>query len=180
MVAPQLQFKYPQGTPDEAAVLLLLCTVNGQVSVLFEERNRRLSSHSGEICFAGGKADPRDLSLDHTAVREAEEELGIDSRDVQIIGRLLPVPSKDYRLRVHPFVGVLADHVDVKKLKVNGDEVHRAFTLPLDHFYDLAKRSTMRFRNTGLSIPVYQSDKQGLAIWGLTAFILHEFLRCIQ
>ncbi|KAJ1768559.1 hypothetical protein IW140_004985 [Coemansia sp. RSA 1813] len=176
-----MQFKYPgKKPPAEAAVYLLLCSVNGKPSVLFEERHNKLSSHSGEACFAGGKADDMDGSLVGTAIREAVEELGIVSGDIQTIGYLPPVPSKDHRLRVHPFVGVLRSTVDPRALSINREEVHRAFALPLDHFYDPRKRSLMRFRNSTISIPAYESDKSGLTIWGLTAFILHEFLRRVS
>ncbi|KAJ2657102.1 hypothetical protein IWW48_004699 [Coemansia sp. RSA 1200] len=193
-VPPHMRFTYPKpsvlepsnnestqqmAVAAEAAVLLLLCTVEGRPSILFEERNRRLAAHSGEACFAGGKADDADTSLAATAVREAVEELGIAAADVRIIGELPPVPGKDYRLRVHPFVGVLAGETDPKSLRVSRNEVHRAFALPLDYFFNPANSTLVRFRQSRIRIPVYQTDKRSLTIWGLTAFILHEFLQRI-
>ncbi|KAJ2521280.1 hypothetical protein GGI11_001688 [Coemansia sp. RSA 2049] len=194
-VPPHMRFTYPQPSglepndneskqqivvPAEAAVLLLLCSVKGRPSILFEERNRRLAAHSGEACFAGGKADDADTSLAATAVREAVEELGIAAADVRIIGELPPVPGKDYRLRVHPFVGVLAGETDPKTLCVSRNEVHRAFALPLEYFFNPANSTMVRFRQSRIRIPVYQTDKRSLTIWGLTAFILHEFLQRIS
>ncbi|KAJ2882980.1 hypothetical protein H4R27_003082 [Coemansia aciculifera] len=172
------QFKYAAGA-GEAAVLLLLCTVNGQPSIVFEERQRRLTAHGGEACFAGGKADAEDLTLVHTALRETREELGLDPACVAVLGRLPPVPNKTATLRVHPVVGVMTKGtLDLQGLALNRDEVHRAFALPLSHFYRAENRDNVppRFRNTGLRVPVYNTDKPGLRIWGLTAFILHEFL----
>ncbi|KAJ2447779.1 nudix (nucleoside diphosphate linked moiety X)-type motif 8 [Coemansia sp. RSA 2424] len=175
------KFAFAAGA-GEAAVLLLLCqNEHQQPGILFEERHRQLSSHGGEACFAGGKADAGDLTLVHTALREAHEELGLDPGSVSVLGRLPPVPNKTGSLRVHPIIGATTCTDIIRSLTLNRDEVHRAFFLPLEHFYDPRNvAATPVFRNTGLRIPIYSSDKQGLRIWGLTAFILHEFLRRIN
>ncbi|KAJ2827973.1 hypothetical protein GGI24_002518 [Coemansia furcata] len=172
------RFKYAAGAGD-AAVLLLLCTVDGHASIVFEERHRRLAAHSGEACFAGGKADPQDATLVETALRETHEELGIDASCVAVLGRMGPVPNKTASLKVHPVVGALTTALDLKGLAISRDEVHRAFALPLSHFYHEKNRDLGAFRNTGLSLPVYATDKPGLRIWGLTAYILNEFLCAI-
>ncbi|KAI9506511.1 NUDIX hydrolase domain-like protein, partial [Coemansia spiralis] len=157
---------------QEAAVLVLLCTVNNKPHVVFEERTAILSSHAGEVCFPGGKADPHE-TLEETALRETEEELGISRNRIRVVGAVDPVPSKDYRLRVHPFVGVLSEWA----VEVNSAEVHRAFVMPLEHFY--RSKRVMRFRDSDMVVPVYASDKAGLEIWGLTAFILSQVVRRI-
>ncbi|KAJ2797712.1 hypothetical protein H4R21_004212 [Coemansia helicoidea] len=155
-----------------AAVLVLLCEVGGQVSLLLEERNNRLSSHGGEVCFAGGKCEPGE-SAERAALRETFEELGLPESAVEIVGEMHPVPNKANTLQVHPLVGVVRGPLD---LRLNRDEVHRAVVLPLAHFYDPAARSLVPFRSLDISIPTYTTDKPGLRIWGLTAFILYEFL----
>ncbi|KAJ2453283.1 hypothetical protein EV183_002340 [Coemansia sp. RSA 2336] len=171
-----MQFRWTQQAAD-AAVLMLLCMANNQVSVLFQERNSQLAAHGGEISFAGGKADPTDRSLEHTALRETYEELGIPEERVRVVGRLPPVPNKTGSLRVHAMVGVVYGEVDAGKLNVNRDEVHRAFTLPLAHFYDPRMQEEVMFRSSHrIPIPAYASDKPGLRVWGLTAFMLHEVL----
>ncbi|KAJ1951777.1 hypothetical protein EC988_003916 [Linderina pennispora] len=175
---PLVNFKYrtDEAEVKEAAVLLALCSVNRQLCVLFEERNNKLSSHSGEVCFAGGKVDPTDRSYEDAALRETYEELGIAREDVQIIGSLPPVPNVSYTIRVHPVVGVVAGELDPRTLRVNRSEVHRAFALPLAHFFEPANREAQSFRSMGVHIPSYASDKKGLRIWGMTAFVLYEFL----
>ncbi|KAJ2908674.1 hypothetical protein GGI21_002651 [Coemansia aciculifera] len=175
------RFKYATGAGEAAVLLLLLASKSGQPSVLFEERQRRLLAHGGEVCFAGGKADPGDATLVHTALRETHEELGLDPGSVSVLGRLPPVPNKTGSLRVHPVVGFTDGYLDPLSLELNRDEVHRAFTLPLSHFFCEGNRDlSQEFRTTGVSIPVYTTDKPGLRIWGLTAFILHEFLSRIS
>ncbi|KAJ1820145.1 hypothetical protein GGH91_001201 [Coemansia sp. RSA 2671] len=165
------RFRYKAGA-SEAAVLLLLCTEKGRPCILFEERQRRLLAHGGEVCFAGGKADSEDPTLVHTALRETREELGLDPSLVRVLGRMPPVPSKNGLLRVHPVVGVVGE---LGGLRLNREEVHRAFALPVSHFYE-GNEVAEGFRDTGLKVPVYQTDKRGLSIWGLTAYILNEFL----
>ncbi|KAJ2804615.1 hypothetical protein H4R21_001572 [Coemansia helicoidea] len=155
-----------------AAVMLLLCEVNGQVSLLLEERNHRLKSHPGDMCFAGGKCEPGE-SAERTALRETFEELGLPECAVEIVGEMHPVPNQANTLQVHPLVGVVRGPLD---LRLNRAEVHRAVVLPLAHFYNPAVRSLVSFRSWGLSIPAYTTDKPGLRIWGLTAFVLFEFL----
>ncbi|KAJ1888484.1 hypothetical protein LPJ66_008550 [Kickxella alabastrina] len=172
---PHLHFTYSATTQvSSAAVLLALCTVNHQPHVLFQERNNKLSSHGGEVCFAGGKTDPSDLSFEETALRETREELGILPERVEILGVLPEVPNKGGTLKVHSVVGYLGN-VDPRQLDINRREVHRAFALPLDTFWKEEERMPVVFRGRSV-IPSYRSDKEGLVIWGLTAFILHEFL----
>ncbi|KAJ1720252.1 hypothetical protein LPJ53_005103 [Coemansia erecta] len=171
-----LQFAQPTHPQSNAAVLLLLCTVNGQPSVLFEERSGRLNTHGGEVCFPGGKADDTDgESLETTALRETHEEVGLPAERIRVLGGIPPVPDRSGRLRVHAVVGVLRGELDVRRLRVNREEVERAFVLPLAWFYRADVREAVRFRGTRW-IPQYRSDRDGLVIWGLTAFILHEFL----
>ncbi|KAJ2352896.1 hypothetical protein GGF43_003633 [Coemansia sp. RSA 2618] len=171
-----MRFHWPKHATD-AAVLMLLCTVNSRPSVLFEERDNKMATHGGEVCFAGGKADPDDPSLEHTALRETHEELGIPQSSIRVLGRLSPVPNKTMSLKVHTVVGVLSEPLDIRLLKVNKGEVHRAFTLPLAHFYDPEKQQVVQFRSSrGVRVPEYLSDKCGLKIWGLTGFLLHQVL----
>ncbi|KAJ2780036.1 hypothetical protein GGI15_003675 [Coemansia interrupta] len=171
-----LRFPAPAHPQSNAAVLLLLCTVDGQPSVLFEERSGRLNAHGGEVCFPGGKADDTDgESLETTALRETWEEVGLPRDRVRVVGGIPPVPDRSGRLRVHTVVGVLGGELDLGSLRVNREEVERAFVMPLEWFYREDVREAVRFRGRRW-IPQYRSDRDGLVIWGLTAFILHEFL----
>ncbi|KAJ1843517.1 hypothetical protein LPJ73_005469 [Coemansia sp. RSA 2703] len=175
-IPSHLRFTQAAHSPSNAAVLLLLCTVNGQPSVLFEERSGRLNTHGGEVCFPGGKADDMDgESLEATALRETWEEVGLPGERIRVLGGIPPVPDRSGRLRVHTVVGVLQGELDLQALQVNREEVERAFVLPLGWFYRADVREAVRFRGTRW-IPQYRSDRDGLVIWGLTAFILHEFL----
>ncbi|KAJ2785602.1 hypothetical protein H4R18_000418 [Coemansia javaensis] len=172
-VPGHLRFRW---THDRAAaVLVLLCSVGGRVHVVFEERDRRLSTHGGEVCFAGGRCEPGE-SLQQAALRETFEETGLAPAAVRVVGELPPVPNRTHSLRVHALVGVADGE---PRFQPNRAEVHRMVLLPLAHFYDPRVRRMVPFRSSLMRIPEYETDKPGLRIWGLTAFILDEFLRRI-
>lgn len=173
-VPRHMRFKYNADQPSSAAVMLLLVERDSQVCVLFEERDNKMNSHGGEVSFAGGKQDPQDPSLEYTALRETQEELGIPTSSIRVIGRLPPVPNATRTLQVHTVVGVLEENVT---LRLNKQEVHRAFALPLAHFYDREQQLPVPFRgSTANWILAFKSGKPGLRVWGLTSFILYEFL----
>ncbi|KAJ1675295.1 hypothetical protein EV182_001541, partial [Spiromyces aspiralis] len=188
---PQHKYKVPEDRIVEAAVLVPLCIVDNKPSLLFEERSRNLNRHCGEVCFPGGKVDPEDTSLIAAALRETEEEVGIPASTVSVLGQLPPVPGAALTMRVHPFVALVhtspptrADDyghpeeqsLELSKLRCNHSEVHRAFALPLTHFYDKSKQRLMRFRDTSLMIPAFATDKPDLEVWGLTALIIRQLL----
>jgi 8-oxo-dGTP pyrophosphatase MutT (NUDIX family) len=77
-----------------AAVLVPLILVENQLHILLTLRSRHLRSHAGEVCFPGGKVDETDPSLIHTALREADEEVGLPAELVEIIGMLEPGLSR--------------------------------------------------------------------------------------
>ncbi|KAI8379178.1 NUDIX hydrolase domain-like protein, partial [Radiomyces spectabilis] len=129
---PTFKFSYKKDCRD-AAVLMPLCIVDNKPSVLFTVRNLNLRTHRGEISFPGGKADASDPSLEHTALRETFEEVGIAPDSIDILGRYSSVPNKTGSLCVHPFVGFIRDPIDPDALKFNPDEVSTVFTLSLDY-----------------------------------------------
>ncbi len=154
----------------QAAVLVPLVE-REEPSVVFTQRAGSLSSHGGEVSFPGGKADSTDHSLAHTALRENEEELGIDQRSVEIIGTLRPFVSK-YGLLVTPYVGLLPSEIIYQP---NPDEIASVFEVPLSYFgaVDPVRIDAIERHGEKHRVEVYDFD--GYEIWGLTAMILHEF-----
>ena len=184
-----------------ASVLLPLCTdVEGRPAVLFTVRSPTLRAHAGEICFPGGRSEPNDASSVATALRETEEELGIQSSRVRILGQMHAVPSKG-GLGVTPVVGYLDGLLDPKALKgVNEEEVSAVFTLPLEHllkpeslvYHEIAipredyPRKVPAFRLTPEQqegLPYHEgadrpagSPLPEVSVWGMTGYLLHTFL----
>ncbi|KAI9261752.1 NUDIX hydrolase domain-like protein [Sporodiniella umbellata] len=124
--------------------------------------------------------DLTDASLDHTAIRETEEEVGILPSSVDILGCYSTLPNKTGSLRVHPYVGYVKDSIDLTKF--NPDEVSSVFTLPIDYLIDPVNREIKQFRNSTIKYPVFKvphTVEGEQEIWGLTSFILDGVFRSI-
>src|SRR3954454_4878523 len=100
-----------QGT--QAAVLLALYGWPDDPGLIFTERRADLRRHAGEISFPGGRQDPDDADLATTALREAQEEIALDPAAVAVAGALTPVSTFVTGYRVHPFVGTVADPLEL-------------------------------------------------------------------
>ncbi|CAO3611246.1 unnamed protein product [Cunninghamella blakesleeana] len=180
--SPNFKFRYQPDAKD-AAVLLPLCIVNKKPSILFTICNLNMRTHRGEISFPGGKADPTDIDLKYTALRETTEEIGIPDADIDILGSYSTVPNKTGSLKVHPYVGFIRDEIDPSKLNFNPDEVSSVFSLPLDYLIQPSVRELKTFRTSQHKYTVFKipDDMPGeeREIWGLTSFILDGVFRRI-
>lgn len=158
---------------DRAAVLVPVIADTSGPLILLTERAGGLSRHGGEVAFPGGKEDPTDHSLEFTALRENEEELGISPDDVDVIGSLRPFISK-YGLMVTPYVGIVSPKI---QLRPNPDEIASVFEVPLDYFSTAMPIRIDDISRHGEShqIPAFEFD--GYEIWGLTSMIVVEFMR---
>ncbi|KAI9273502.1 NUDIX hydrolase domain-like protein [Helicostylum pulchrum] len=178
---PKFKLKFK---PDfkEAAVLVPLCVVDGKPSVLFTVRNMTMRTHRGEISFPGGKEEPEDPTLQHTALRETQEEIGLSPSMVDVLGCYSALPNKTGSLRVHPYVGFIRAEQEDLLSKFNPDEVSSVFTLPIEYLIDPKVRMIKQFRDSKQKYTVYKlpdnihGDKE---LWGLTSFILDGVLRKI-
>lgn len=150
------------GTPS--AVLVPLFERDGEVHVLLTRRVAGLRAHGGQVAFPGGKRDPGDLTLETTALRETEEELGIPRDAVDVLGPL------DERVTitgyvVTPFVGWLGSAVEPRP---SATEIARVFAAPLHRFLG-APPNRARVLDGLLERLGYTVE--GEFVWGLTAAI---------
>jgi 8-oxo-dGTP pyrophosphatase MutT (NUDIX family) len=135
------------------------------------KRRIDLRRHAGEISFPGGQRDHPDEPLATTALREAEEEVGLDRATVTLAGALPPVGTFVTGYKVHPFVGTVAEE---PKLTPNPDEVAEILILGLDELRaGYAMRRLVR-RGIPIRTPTYDAGEH--MIWGATARILGELL----
>jgi 8-oxo-dGTP pyrophosphatase MutT (NUDIX family) len=175
-----------------AAVLVPLVRQDGELTVLFEVRASHMAWQPGEICFPGGRIEPKDDDALYAAVRETSEELGIESDDIQVLGSLGEIVSP-IGVRLYPFVGHIADGV---QLNISQDEVAEIFMVPLNFLLtteplighmEAATRPLADFpssllpgysqdwkRRTTYSVLFYQYRQH--VIWGLTAQVLQHFI----
>jgi coenzyme A diphosphatase NUDT7 len=112
-----------------AAVLVCLFEKDGDWHVLLTKRSEHLRTYPGQVCFPGGRMDGQETVIE-TALREAKEEIGMDSNDLSVIGTLSPVVAKP-RLFVYPVVALYSGKMD--KLHKN-EEVALIFSCPLNMF----------------------------------------------
>jgi 8-oxo-dGTP pyrophosphatase MutT (NUDIX family) len=165
--------------PAPAAVLLGL-VMREQPTVLLTQRTAHLSTHSGQIAFAGGKSDAGDADAAATALREAQEEVGLDPLHVQVLGEL-PIYITGSSFYVTPVVALISAEMT---LQPNPSEVAHAFEVPLAFLMNPANHRWHQVQHEGfvrewLSMP-YQDGSNERFIWGATASMLRNFYCFLQ
>jgi len=171
----------PSQVPDglrDAAALVLLYPVDGEPHVLLTVRGA-LRHHTGQVSFPGGAVDAGE-TLEHAAVREAVEEVGVVASDIQVLGRLtsLHIPVSGFLL--HPIVAA----ADVRpRFMAAPEEVARLLEVPLALLEDedtiRYERRTFERQNRLVDVEVPFFDVHGEKVWGATAMVLAEFLALI-
>lgn len=158
----------------EAAVLMAL-TRSANPELLLTLRAQGLSTHGGEVAFPGGRRDPEDADLMYTALREAQEEVGLSPSVVEVVGSLSEVVSR-HGVKVTPYVGIVPDSIEYC---ANADEIDSVFSVPLDFFANDPREMTHRIDYLGRTwyVPSYQFA--GYKIWGLTAVMLVELVNLV-
>jgi 8-oxo-dGTP pyrophosphatase MutT (NUDIX family) len=158
----------------EAAVLVPI-TRSEDPELVLTLRASGLSTHGGEVAFPGGRRDPEDRDLIHTALREAEEEVGLPPGLVEVVGPLSPLVSR-HGIRVTPYVGLVPDYVEYK---ANDAEIAAVFSVPLEFFRSDPREVTHRIDYLGQSwyVPSYTYGEY--RIWGLTAIMVVELVNLL-
>lgn len=174
-MSPSMRVSAPpdNSAPRQAAVLIPLCLVENKLVIIFTHRQEDLSHHGGEICFPGGHHDEEDHNCITTALREANEEIGLPPQAVQVLGQLTTLYISPSRYIVHPIVGWIPT---LPPLQPNTSEVAHILQVPLNA---LLQPETIRheigIRNgEPITIPYYEF--QTWHIWGATAMLLSELL----
>ena len=154
------------------AGVLIAITDELEPKVILTKRAKILSSHGGEIAFPGGKRDSTDVDIVYTALREAHEEIDLAPDKVEVISCLDDKISL-HSLKVTPCVGVIAAN---ESLTANKTELDCLFKVPLSFFLDASNRCDhlSEYRLQARYAPCYLFE--GHLIWGLTSYILMEFL----
>ena len=163
-------------TYRESAVLIPAHEVNGQIHLLFTQRPFHLKHHPGQICFPGGKVIEQDESYTHTALRETEEEIGLHSRSINVLG-LLPFQHTYTGFRVIPVIALLND---VSQLKPDKNEVSRCFSISINEFLIPENRSIIKTSQKGINYEVLILRGNNEYIWGITASIIDVLINKIS
>jgi 8-oxo-dGTP pyrophosphatase MutT (NUDIX family) len=159
-----------------AAVLIPLFKKNGEYYVLLTRRTDKVRHHKGQISFPGGRQDPGEDFL-ATALREAKEEMGIEEKDVRILGELDDMCTVASDFCISPFVGLIPYPYP---FHANPQEIEEIIEVPLSILMDESKfRQELQMRNgEPLQVYFYQHDEH--TIWGATARILKQLMDLIS
>ena len=158
-----------------SAVLILLFPNNNTFNFILTLRSKKVETHKGQISLPGG-AQEQNESLEKTALRETEEEIGVSPETVELIGRLstLYVPFSGFD--IHPYVGWATE---TPEMNISVEEVDKIISVPVTELID---SNNLRIKNTSLrGIPVkmpYFNLKNEI-VWGATSMILSEFKQLI-
>jgi 8-oxo-dGTP pyrophosphatase MutT (NUDIX family) len=161
----------------DAAVLVPLYIEHGELHAVFTRRREDLSRHAGEISFPGGRQDIEEGEEDlrDTALREAEEEIGLPRDAVTLLGALTPTPTVVTNYAIYPFVGRIEPG---HRWKPSASEVDEVLELGLDALRRGYERKRLLRRGVPFRSDVYELD--GHVIWGATARILTDLLERLE
>jgi 8-oxo-dGTP pyrophosphatase MutT (NUDIX family) len=158
------------GTKD-AAVLVPLYVDRGALHAVFTKRRDDLKRHAGEISFPGGRQDFPDEDLRTTALREAEEEIGLSPADVELVGALEPVGTFVTNYKVHSFVGVIRPgHAWTPQ----PTEVEEVLELSLSDLVSGFEAKRLLRKGVPIKTPTYTVGRH--FVWGATARIVEYLL----
>jgi 8-oxo-dGTP pyrophosphatase MutT (NUDIX family) len=166
----------PQADEQVAAAVLvpLYEAPDGELRVVLTLRRADLRRHAGEISFPGGRRDPDDGTLSDTALREAEEEIGLARDEVTVVGALERTSTFVTNYAIHPFVGLL-----------DGERAWRASALEVDAVLEpslrevRAGRTRTRMERRGFAFETDAYVFDGQLVWGATARIIERLLERI-
>lgn len=160
----------------EAAVLALLYPLAGQAALVLTARPPSLRDHGGQVAFPGGQREPGEMFL-QAALREANEEVGLDPEQVEVLGALTPLYIPPSRFCVYPFVAICEAPPALFPMEA---EVARVLHVPIPHLLDPQQRGHGRWEVRGEPSDVPFFEVEGLQVWGATAMMLAELLALVQ
>jgi len=158
-----------------AGVLLPLFFKDGQAFLLFTKRTETLEHHKGQISFPGGKWDNSDNDLLETTLRETKEEIGVRKADIEILGQTDRFQTNTYFL-ITPFVGVFPHPYP---FTISEGEIERLIEVPLLHLMRDSVFSVKPFQKNGITWQVHYYQYKQDTIWGVTGFLLSNFLSLV-
>jgi 8-oxo-dGTP pyrophosphatase MutT (NUDIX family) len=168
----------PEGTWKRAAVLALFLPGKSGEEILFTRRTDTVLDHKGQVSFPGGAVEPGDRSLEETALRESNEEIGLDINAVELLGR-----SRDlFTVTGWWITPVVGWYKKNPGFLPNPAEVSRVFMIPVDWLAQTAnweKRLYIKDDRIRENV-IFYKEYEGEILWGVTAHMIHDLLRKIK
>jgi 8-oxo-dGTP pyrophosphatase MutT (NUDIX family) len=159
----------------QAAVLILLHETSEDLNLIYCLRSNNLPTHAGEVAFPGGKREEKDETLRDTALREAQEEVNLELKDVEVLGEISSVQSR-FGLSVTPYIGILKNN----SLIADGKEIAEVFSVPLNFIKNNMQKEqkSENWDNKKVFFPFFEFENK--MVWGLTAYMTVEFLKLLD
>lgn len=160
-----------------AAVLIPMYHSGGGYHIVFIKRTETVSTHKGQYSFPGGASELTDGSMLETALRESQEEIGLRSEDVEVLGELDDQITTTSNFVITSFIGLIPwPYVFTR----NEWEVDQIISVPLDFLLDSRNMTPDTETLDGEPIPSYSFNYRGQIIWGATARILYKLLELVR
>ncbi len=159
----------------DAAVLIGMRAHEGESRIVLTQRTAHLRKHAGQVAFPGGAIDPEDGTPERAALREAQEEIGLDPAQVEIVGRL-PDYLTSTGFRIKPVLAVISSQA---QFVANPEEVDAVFEVPVSFLMDLDNHRPESRMWQGIERHYFTIEHGGRLVWGVTAGIIrmmHERL----
>ncbi len=161
----------------KSAVLLALIPSKGNLYIPFIKRPQYNGKHSGQISLPGGKFEEQDVDFETTAIREANEEIGLEISKIQILGKLSSIFIPISKFIVYPYVCL---YPDIENFRINEKEVEKIILVNLA---DLQQEKNIKTQSVELfgenhQVPFYEVENE--KIWGATAMIISEFVDILK
>ena len=168
----------PPDRPLTPAAVLIGILARAEPMVLFTQRTAHLNDHAGQISFPGGRRDPGDRDVVHTALRETEEETGLAASAIEVIGQI-PDYTTGTGFIVTPVVGWVQSPPDPREYSHDEFEVAEVFEVPLAFLLDPRNHRLETAMFKGRMRTYHAMPWQGRYIWGATAGMLLTFYRMV-
>ncbi len=166
--------------PDElllikhSSVLLLLFMENNEINACLIKRPAHMKHHAGQIGLPGGRIETGETAIE-TAMRETQEEIGITSDQIEILGSLSEIYVQVSGFQIHPFVGWINEK---PAFNINKNEVEKTISFPLRLLKNIIEETEIETFTGLLKVPCFKFEDE--IIWGATAMILSEFYDTLQ
>lgn len=158
--------------PRKSAVLILLYPNGNSINTILIQRPVYNGVHSGQIAFPGGKFEENDLYLENTALREANEEIGINTNSIQLLGSLTDVYISPSNFLVKPFIGFVHELSDLKADSYEVSQIIHSDLFSLNN--ERIKGIKTIEHSNGFKIKTPYYEVEGFTVWGATAMIISE------
>ena len=164
-----------ENTGIEAGVLILLYFREDCVYLVLTLRTERVESHQGQISLPGGRKESGE-SLQQTALRETQEELGVNPKSLKVLGELTPLYIPPSTYCIYPTVAFASEQPD---FLLEPREVAEVIEVPLEHLIDSknVQEEKRTIRSVELIVPYFSFENH--KIWGATAMVLSEFVEIV-